>query len=110
MKLTSLPTESAALQAVLVAQTPTDIPKKTAKRAGRKVPEGAARFNPLSPEWKIILETKDKLEPNSKELKTKAGTKSALKAREVKGEAVPKEKEEKQPKDIKGKGKGKRSK
>ena len=66
--------------------------------------EGAARFNPLSPEWKIIMETKDKSESNSKELKTKAGTKSASKAREVKGEAVPKEKEEKQPKDIKGKG------
>ena len=59
LKLASLPTESAALQAVLVARTPTDIPKKTAKRAGRKVPEGAARFDPLSPEWKIIMETKD---------------------------------------------------
>ena len=31
LKLASLPTELAALQAVLVAQKPTDIPKKTAK-------------------------------------------------------------------------------
>ena len=53
LKLASLPTESAALQAVLVARTPTDIPKKTAKQAGRKVPEGAAHFNLLSPEGKI---------------------------------------------------------
>ena len=95
LKLASLPTESADLQAVLVAQTPTDIPKKTAKRAGRKVPEGAARFNPLSPEWKIIMETKDQSESNSKGIKTKTGTKSSSKAREVKEEAVPKEKEEK---------------
>ena len=110
LKLASLPTESAALQEVLVARTPTNIPKKIAKQAGRKVPEGAARFNPLSPEWKIIMETKDQSESNSKGIKTKTGTKSASKAREVKEEAVPKEKEEKQPKDIKGKGKGKRTK
>ena len=81
--------------------------KKTAKQAGRKVPEGAVCLNPLSPEWKIIMETKDQSESNSKEIKTKAGTKSASKAREVKEEAVPKEKEKKQPKDIKGKGKEK---
>ena len=103
LKLASLPTKSAALQAVLGAWTPTAIPKKTTKRAGRKVPEGAACFNPLSPEWKIIMETKDQSESNLKQENTKGGTKSASKARKVKEEAVPKE-EEKQPKDLKGKG------
>ena len=64
------------------------------------MPEGAARFNPLSPEWKIIMETKDQSELNLKQDNTKGGTKSASKARKVKEEAVPKEKEEKQPKDL----------
>ena len=56
LKLTTQPTEAEAFQAVLCARTPTVAPLQTKKRAGRKVPNGAARFNPISPEWNTIME------------------------------------------------------
>ena len=59
MKLACQPTEGEALQSVLVARTPSILPTKTKKWAGRKVPDGTAQFNPISPEWKTILEDKD---------------------------------------------------
>ena len=46
---------------------PEAIPKRTAKRTGKKVPDGAARFNPFSKEWKEILEEReDKTTPKKK--------------------------------------------
>ena len=49
------------------AQTPAALPKWTAKRTGRKVPDGAAQFNPLSKKWKEILEEReDKTTPKKK--------------------------------------------
>ena len=75
LKLASQPTEGEALQSVLMARTPTVLPKKTKKRAGRKVPDGTARFNPISPEWKVILEEKDIPKEQQK------GTKGSAKAK-----------------------------
>ena len=58
IKLATLPTEAEALKGLLASRTPTALPKKTSKRGGRKVPDGAARFNPISKEWEKILEEK----------------------------------------------------
>ena len=80
LKLVSLPTESEALQFVLMIRTPTAILNKTTKQAGRKVPERAAHFNPISQEWKIIMEAK-----NAQEIVSKKG-----KTRKVIGEATDK--------------------
>lgn len=57
-----------------MSRTPTAIPKKTKKQAGRKTPDGAARFNPISQEWKLIMEAKNAQEIISKKAKTRKGT------------------------------------
>ena len=54
LKLASLPTEAEALKSILVAHTPASIPKQTTKQSGRKIPDGAARFDPVSQEWQLI--------------------------------------------------------
>ena len=67
LKFASLPTEAEALKSILKAHTPAAIPKQTAKRTGKKVPDGAARFDPVSKEWKEILEEReDKTTPKKK--------------------------------------------
>ena len=43
-----------AVEAVLTAHTPKNVEKRKA-RSGRKVPEGAGRFDPTSEEWREIL-------------------------------------------------------
>ena len=49
------------------ARTPAAIPKLTTKRTGKKVPDGAAQFYPVSKEWKEILEEReDKTIPKKK--------------------------------------------
>ena len=67
LKFVSLPTEAEALKSIFKARTPTAIPKWTAKRTGKKVPDGAARFDPVSKEWKENLEEReDKTTPKKK--------------------------------------------
>ena len=60
----SLPTEKVALEAVIQAHTPQNIPKRKA-RSGRNVPEGASRFNPISDDWTEIM--KETINKKSKE-------------------------------------------
>ena len=58
------------------AQTPAAIPKRTSKRTGKKVPDGAARFDPVSKEWKEILEEReDKTTSKKKGGKSKSSKK-----------------------------------
>ena len=67
LKFASLPTEAEALKSILKARTPAATPKWTAKRTGKKVPDGAAWFDPVSKEWKEILEEReDKTTPKKK--------------------------------------------
>ena len=73
LKFTSLPTEAEALRSILKAQTPAAIPKRAAKRTGKKVHDGATWFDPISKEWKEILEEReDKTTPKKKEGKSKS--------------------------------------
>ena len=48
-KVASLSTEKEALEAVLTSHAPSNIPKRKSS-GGRKVPDGAGRFNPISAE------------------------------------------------------------
>ena len=67
LKFASLPTEAEALRSILKAQNPVAIPKRIANRTGKKVPDGAAWFHPVSKEWKEILEEReDKTTPKKK--------------------------------------------
>ena len=103
LKLASQPTEAEALQSVLIARTPIVLPKTTKKRAGRKVPDGSARFNPISPEWKVILEegdAQDKKQKVTKGLKCK-GKRNIQQENDI---------TEEEPKETKGRGKAKRKK
>ena len=76
LKVASLPTEAEALKSILKARTPAAIPKRTAKRTGKKVPDAAARFDPVSKEWKEILEEReDKTTSKKKGEKSKSSKK-----------------------------------
>ena len=44
-----------ALEAVLYSHTPKNLPKRKS-HSGRKVPNGASHFNPISTEWRDILD------------------------------------------------------
>ena len=61
-----LPTEEEAIRSILLAWTPAAIPKWTPKRTGKKVPNGAAQFDPVSKEWKEILEEREDKTPKKK--------------------------------------------
>ena len=104
LKLASQPTEAEALKSVLTARTPIILPKSTKKRAGRKVPDGNARFNPISPEWKVILE-----EGNVQDKKQKV-TKGVGKLKGKRNIQQENDITEEEPQETKGRGKAKRKK
>ena len=54
-KAATLPSEAEAVNTVLQSHTPQNIPKPK-KHSGRKVPDGAGRFDPTSSEWQAIME------------------------------------------------------
>ena len=70
-KAASLPTEKEALDSVLGSHTPKIIPKGKA-HGGRKVPEGASRFNPTSKEWRDILDPPEEIITPAKKAKVSA--------------------------------------
>ena len=72
--------EEEVVEAVLASHTPQNVEKRKT-RSGRKVPEGPGRFNPISEEWKDIL---DPAEPKPK--KAKIATKGIA----GKGKSLPK--------------------
>ena len=104
LKLASQPTEAEALQSVLIARTPIVLPKTTKKRARRKVPDESARFNPISPEWKVILE-----EGNVQDKKQKV-TKGVGKLKGKRNIQQENDITEEEPKETKGRGKEKKKK
>ena len=63
-----MPTEEEAVEAVLPSHTPRNIEKRKA-RSGRKVPDGPQHFNPISLEWKDILDPPETAEPKAKKAK-----------------------------------------
>ena len=58
LKFASLPTETEALESVLVKHSPDNIPR-CKKAAKHTEPTGAARCDPTSPEWVDILTARD---------------------------------------------------
>ena len=80
LKAASLPTEEEALQAVLESHTPQNLPKRKG-HSGRKVPDGVGRFNPISDEWKAIMEGCDTPSKKAKSATKRDATKKATAAK-----------------------------
>ena len=70
-KAASLPTEKEAMDSVLSSHTPKNLPKRKSHR-GRKVPDGASRFNPTSKEWRDILDPPKEIITPAKKAKVSA--------------------------------------
>lgn len=127
LKLDSLETEKEVLDRFFVDKMPANLPKKVTARRVRK-PDGSARFDPLSKEWKEIWEEQEN-EKNEKEEKKKetdrrreekqrekeslaAAKKAQLEAKtkqKMEREATKKVREQKRPEEVnKEKKRGKR--
>ena len=82
LKLDSLESEQEVLERFFIDKTPSNLETKKTTRKVRK-PDGSARFDPLSTEWKDIWEDQEK-EKKEKEEKKKEAERRALERKEKK--------------------------
>ena len=82
LKLDSLESEQEVLERFFIDKTPSNLETKKTTRKVRK-PDGSARFDPLSTEWKNIWEDQEK-EKKEKEEKKKEAERRALERKEKK--------------------------
>ena len=74
LKLSTIPTESEALQSVLSAHTSSNVPKRKQKRK-QILPTGSARYDPTSDEWVALLEEQESRKAGVNANKRKAADK-----------------------------------
>ena len=68
LKIASVPSEAEAIQQVLSKHTASNVPKRKTKRIAQ-LPDGPARYDPSSPEWKKILEEQENKKEKGKKRK-----------------------------------------
>ena len=99
LKLDSMETEQEVLDRFFTDKTPSNLQKKQTARKVRK-PEGSARFDPLSAEWREIWEDQDQAK-KEKEEKKKETERRALERKEKKKEIEKKKEEKRKEKEAK---------
>ena len=98
LKLDSMETEQEVLDRFFTDKTPSNLQKKQTARKVRK-PDGSARFDPLSTEWKEIWEDQDQAK-KEKEEKKKETERRAQERKEKKKEIEKKKEEKRKEKDA----------
>ena len=99
LKLDTMETEQEILDRFFTDKTPSNLQKKQTARKVRK-PDGSARFDPLSTEWKEIWEDQDQAK-KEKEEKKKETERRAQERKEKKKEIEKKKEEKRKEKEAK---------
>ena len=103
LKLDTMETEQEVLDRFFADKTPSNLEKKKTTRKVRK-PDGSARFDPLSPEWREIWEDQDQAKKD-KEEKKKETERRALERKEKKLNIEKKKEEKRKEKETRAKAK-----
>ena len=107
LKLDTMETEQEVLDRFFTDKTPSNLEKKKTTRKVKK-PEGSARYDPLSPEWKEIWEEQEQ-EKKDKEEKKKEIERKATERKEKKKQVEEKKAEKRKEKEEKAKAKARPS-
>ena len=107
LKLDTMETEQEVLDRFFTDKTPSNLEKKKTTRKVRK-PDGSARFDPLSAEWREIWEDQDQAKKD-KEEKKKETERRALERKEKKLNIEKKKEDKRKEKEEKAKAKARPS-